>query len=91
MDDLLLTKYYGVIRLQSNHSGLHFFMSKKPYQERAIVNKIIIQTTKQTSSHVNDSWILAQYLQGEKNPRYTRMKKTTNTFGRRQKQEINKK
>lgn len=49
MDDLLLTKYYGVIRLQSNHSGLHFFMSKKPYQERAIVNKIIIQTTKQMS------------------------------------------
>lgn len=49
MDDLLLTKYNWVIRLQSNHSGLHFFMSKKPYHERAIVNKIIIQTTKQMS------------------------------------------
>lgn len=49
MDDLLLTKYYGVIRLQSNHSDLHFLMSKKPYQERAVVNKIIIQTTKQMS------------------------------------------
>ena len=61
MDDLLLTKYYGVIRLQSNHSGLHFFMSKKPYQERAIVNKIIIQTTKQMSimmDNITCEWFL---------------------------------